>query len=72
MEVWRTQDAVRGALGMRPNYYNGLPQRYKWALAPHPQDGAPLELRFTFDVDVVPSGGVYSSWRAPRGSGPSA
>jgi hypothetical protein len=59
MEVWRAQDAVRGALGMRPNYYNGLPQRYKWALAPHPQDGAPLELRFTFDADVVPSGGVY-------------
>ena len=40
MEVWRAQGEVRRALGMRQNYYNGLPQRYKWALEPHPQDGA--------------------------------
>ena len=48
MEVWRAQDAAREALGMRPNYYNGLPQRYRWALQPHPNDGSPLQLRFTF------------------------
>lgn len=59
MEVWRAQNAVREELGMRPNYYNGLPQRYKWALEPHPGDGAEVELRFTFLVDAVPSGSVY-------------
>jgi len=59
MEVWRAQDAVRQTLGMRPNYYNGLPQRYKWALEKHPSDGAALDLEFTFDVDTVPSGPVY-------------
>jgi len=59
MEVWRAQNQVRQILGMRPNYYNGLPQRYKWALKPHPKDGTPLELRFTFQVEEVPSAPVY-------------
>ncbi|NLD73614.1 MAG: hypothetical protein GX649_12975, partial [Chloroflexi bacterium] len=59
MEVWRAQQAVREALGMRPVFYNGLPQRYGWALEPHPADGADLTLRFAFDVDVVPAGTVY-------------
>jgi hypothetical protein len=59
MEVWRAQNQVREKLGMRPNYYNGLPQRYKWALAPHPNDGAPLELRFLFNVEEVPAQPVY-------------
>ncbi len=39
-EVWRAQDALRKQLGMRSNYYNGLPQRYRWALKAHPNDGA--------------------------------
>ncbi|MBC7256341.1 MAG: hypothetical protein H5T66_09610, partial [Chloroflexi bacterium] len=59
MEVWRAQHAIRQALGMRPNYYNGLPQRYKWAIQPHPQDGAPVALRFTFQVQDVPAKPVY-------------
>jgi hypothetical protein len=56
MEVWRAQDAIRGALGMRPNYYNGLPQRYKWAIQPHANDGAEAALRFSFEVQAVPAG----------------
>ena len=56
--MWRAQDAIRGALGMRPNYYNGLPQRYKWAIQPHANDGAEAALRFSFDVDSVPAGQV--------------
>ncbi len=59
MEVWRAQDAVRQTLGMRSNYYNGLPQRYKWATKEHPSDGAAVDLEFVFDVDTVPSGPVY-------------
>lgn len=59
MDVWRAQSQARERLGMRQNYYNGLPQRYKWALQPHPADGAPLELRFAFQVRDVPAGPVY-------------
>ncbi len=59
MEVWRAQHAVRTALGMRPNYYNGLPQRYKWALQPHPKDGTPVALRFRIPVEEVPAGALY-------------
>jgi hypothetical protein len=59
MEVWRAQNELRQRLGMRPNYYNGLPQRYRWALKAHPADGAPAELRFTFPVQQPPSGPVF-------------
>ncbi|MEW5718058.1 MAG: glycosyl hydrolase [Chloroflexota bacterium] len=59
MEVWRAQDAVRKTLGMRENYRNRLPQRYKWATAPHPKDGAPISMRFRFNVRDVPSDPVY-------------
>lgn len=59
MEVWRAQREVREALGMRQVFYNGLPQRYRWALAPHPRDGAALELLFTFHVREVPANPVY-------------
>ena len=58
-EVWRAQDALRKQLGMRSNYYNGLPQRYRWALKAHPNDGARLELRFTFQVRDVPAEPVF-------------
>ncbi len=58
LEVWRAQQQVRERLGMRQVFYNGLPQRYRWALAPHPSDGARLELRFTFAVRTVPAGPV--------------
>jgi hypothetical protein len=59
MEVWRAQREVREALGMRQVFYNGLPQRYRWALAPHPHDGARLELLFTFQVRDVPPNSIY-------------
>ncbi|MEA3406767.1 MAG: glycosyl hydrolase [Chloroflexota bacterium] len=58
-EVWRVQSEVRERLDMRQNYYNGLPQRYKWALEPHPNDGTPVALRFTFDVEEIPDEPVY-------------
>lgn len=59
VDVWRAQDAVRKALGMRSNYYNGLPQRYRWALNPHPQDGAPVSLRFNFTARDVPQTPIF-------------
>jgi hypothetical protein len=59
MEVWRAQNQVREALGMRLNFKNGLPQRYKWALEPHPNDGASVSLRFRFGVRDVPARPVY-------------
>jgi hypothetical protein len=57
--VWQAQQAIREQLGMRPVYYNGLPQRYKWVDTPHPNDGAPVAFRFAFDVLDVPEGPVY-------------
>ncbi len=59
MDVWRAQHAVRTALDMRPNYYNGLPQRYKWAIQPHENDGAPVALRFRIEVEEMPAGALY-------------
>ncbi len=58
-EVWRAQSEIRERLDMRQNYYNGLPQRYKWALESHPNDGTPVALRFSFDVKEVPKEPVY-------------
>ncbi|MFP3895649.1 MAG: glycosyl hydrolase [Anaerolineales bacterium] len=58
-EVWRAQSQIRERLDMRQNYYNGLPQRYKWALEPHPNDGTPVALRFSFEVEEVPEETVY-------------
>jgi hypothetical protein len=59
MEVWLAQDYVRRALGMRENYHNRLPQRYKWALASHPKDGTPVAIRFRFDVLDLPDTPLY-------------
>lgn len=59
MEVWRAQDQVRKSLGMRENYRNGLPQRYKWATEPHPKDGTSVSWRFGFTVRDVPTNPVY-------------
>jgi hypothetical protein len=59
MGVWRAQDQVRKSLGMRENYRNGLPQRYKWATMQHPKDGAPVSWRFRFTVGDVPTTPVY-------------
>jgi hypothetical protein len=44
---------------MRENYRNRLPQRYKWATAPHPKDGAPVSMRFRFDVCDIPVNPVH-------------
>ncbi|MCE1196752.1 hypothetical protein LWX53_09680, partial [bacterium] len=59
MEVWRAQSEIRERLGMRQVYYNGLAQRYLWAVAPHPKDGAPARLRFRFLVKEIPAGDVF-------------
>ncbi|MCD9025554.1 glycosyl hydrolase [Cohnella silvisoli] len=58
-EVWQAQRAVRERLGMRQVYYNGLPQRYKWAGKPHAKDGTPVQFKFSFDVRKVPKEAVY-------------
>ena len=63
MDLWRAQQQVREALGMRQVFYNGLPQRYRWAWTSQPlspsgaqsEDGARVELRFTFAVRTVPA-----------------
>jgi hypothetical protein len=57
--VWQAQQSIRQQLGMRQVYYNGLPQRYKWINTPHPGDGAPVALRFTFEVRAVPDRPVF-------------
>jgi hypothetical protein len=59
LPVWQAQQAIRESLDMRPVYYNGLPQRYKWIEAPHPNDGTPVAFRFEFEVRHVPEGPVY-------------
>ncbi len=58
MEIWQAQRGIRQTLGMRPIFYNGLPQRYQWVNEPHPHDGAGAELRLEFTVETVPAGGV--------------
>ena len=59
LPVWQAQQAIRESLDMRPVYYNGLPQRYKWVETPHPNDGTPVAFRFEFDVRHVPESPVY-------------
>lgn len=59
MDLWKAQSLIRESLGMRQIYYNGLPQRYKWADAPHPNDGAPADFRLRFEVSAVPMGPVH-------------
>ena len=67
MDLWRAQQKVRDILGMRQVFYNGLPQRYRWAFAPHPKDGARVELRFTFAVRTVPTHPVDLVVENPQG-----
>ncbi|MBP1962869.1 glycosyl hydrolase [Paenibacillus aceris] len=59
MEVWQAQRAVREARGMRQIYGNGIEQRYKWTHEPHPEDGKPVDFKFTFQVSSVPQEAVY-------------
>ncbi|MEI7027083.1 glycosyl hydrolase [Paenibacillus sp. y28] len=58
LEVWQAQRRIRESLGMRQVYYNGITQRYKWASRPHPNDGAPVTLRFEFEVSEIPAQGL--------------
>ena len=69
MDLWRAQQQVREALGMRQVFYNGLPQRYRWALESHPADGARVELRFQFAVRTVPASPVDLVVENPQGMG---
>ena len=59
LPVWEAQKAVREALEMRPVFYNGLPQRYKWVDTPHPKDGTPAAFSFEFEVRDAPQEPVY-------------
>ncbi|TDG00211.1 glycosyl hydrolase [Paenibacillus piri] len=59
MEIWAAQREIREALGMRQVYYNGITQRYKWIGEPHPQDGTPVGLKLSFEVQDVPDSGIH-------------
>lgn len=59
MPVWEAQKEVRERLGMRSIVLNGIPQRYRWCKDPHPNDGAPVEFRFSFDVKDIPIKPIY-------------
>ncbi len=57
-QIWSMQNHVRASLGMRRIYANGSPQRYRWVFAPHPGDGARLQMEFAFEVADVPETAV--------------
>ncbi|NOU96828.1 hypothetical protein GC093_26930 [Paenibacillus sp. LMG 31456] len=59
VDVWLAQKEIRDALGMRQVYYNGIEQRYKWINKPHPGNGTPVQLKFTFHAAVLPQEQVY-------------
>jgi hypothetical protein len=63
--MWQAQNAVRERLNMRPIYYNGLPQRYKWIDEPHPNDGTPVAFQFAFGVREVPDQPVFLALERP-------
>ncbi|MBE6886291.1 MAG: hypothetical protein E7486_05000 [Ruminococcaceae bacterium] len=58
-DLWQIQRKVREHLGMRQVYYNGLPQRYRWADQPHPKDGTPLTLQTSFRVETLLEGELF-------------
>ncbi|WP_141505223.1 glycosyl hydrolase [Paenibacillus luteus] len=59
MEVWRAQRLIREKLGMRQVFHSGNLQRYFWIHEPHPGNGTPVSLRFTFFVTDLPSNDVF-------------
>jgi hypothetical protein len=65
MAVWKAQKEIRESLGMRQVYYNGLAQRYLWSGEPHPRDGAPVRLKFRFQVAAVPEGECFLAVEDP-------
>lgn len=66
LPVWRAQKLLREALGMRPVYYNGAPQRYTWIHTPCKNDGAAFKLEFEVEVLDVPQGDVYLAAENPK------
>jgi hypothetical protein len=59
MDVWLAQKAIRDALGMRQVYGNGIEQRYKWINKPHPGNGTPVQLKFSFYAAALPQEQVH-------------
>lgn len=60
MEVWEAQREIRERLGMRPNHYNGAPQRYTWIFG-EPREKVPFSLAFPFTIRNTPRGTVYAA-----------
>ena len=65
MDLWRAQQLLREALGMRQVFYNGLLQRYHWVDTPHPKDGTPVTLSYSFAVEELPEGPIYFVTETP-------
>ncbi|KQN99927.1 glycosyl hydrolase [Paenibacillus sp. Leaf72] len=59
MEVWKAQRLIRERLGMRQVFHSGNLQRYFWIHEPHSGNGTPISLRFTFNVNDLPSSDVF-------------
>ncbi|MFD0676289.1 MULTISPECIES: glycosyl hydrolase [unclassified Paenibacillus] len=59
VDVWLAQKEIRDVLGMRQVYGNGLEQRYKWINKPHPGNGAPVQLKFSFHIAALPQEQVH-------------
>lgn len=57
MQVFQAQREIRQRLGLRQIVGNGVEMRYLWVHDEAPT--APVTLRFTFQVDVVPEGDAY-------------
>ncbi|MBQ8731613.1 MAG: hypothetical protein IJY82_02130 [Oscillospiraceae bacterium] len=66
MELWRAQMEIRDRLKMRQVFYNGIYQRYHWIDTPHPADGTPLELEYTFRVEELPKTPVFLAMEIPQ------
>lgn len=59
MEVWRAQRIIRERLSMRQVYHTGNLQRYFWINDPHPGNGTPVSIRFTFEAFDLPQSDLY-------------
>ncbi|WP_320128893.1 hypothetical protein [uncultured Sphaerochaeta sp.] len=57
--IWEVQRAIRSRLSMVQIDTDEIAQRYLWINTPHPQDGAPLRLSYSFEVAEVPEKPCY-------------
>ena len=57
LPVWQAQKQIRERFGMQAVYYNGGPQRYLWL---GDKKSYPLNLRFSFDADILPEGESFA------------